>query len=413
MNIYGIIILTALIADFVVGVVAGLLNVAHAADEVPAEFADVCDAEAYAKSQEYLRAKTRFGLVASAFGLVLTLVIWFGGGFSFLDRLVTGWFSHFILQGICFIGILVLVKGALMLPFSWYGSVVLEARFGFNRTTTKTFVLDLLKGLALGAVLGIPLLSAILWFLESSGAYGWLWCWAAVTVFALVMQIVYPRWIMPLFNKFEPLEEGELRQRILEYADRVGFSVKHLFVMDGSKRSGHSNAFVAGFGRTKRIALFDTLVEKHEVSELVAILAHEVGHWKRGHILKGLVLGIGHSGLMFFLLSVFLTRTGLFDAFGVAPSVYAGLVFFGMLYTPVEMALSLVLNAVSRRNERQADAFAAETTGSGEALADALKRLSLENLSNLTPHPVVVLLEYSHPPVLERIRSLRNPEEGA
>jgi STE24 endopeptidase len=263
------------------------------------------------------------------------------------------------------------------------------------------------KGLVLGAVLGGLLLAMVIWFFERFGAGAWVWCWAFVTGFTLVLQFVAPTWILPLFHTFTPLEEGELRKRILAYAERVGFPLAGLFVIDGSRRSTKANAFFTGFGRTKRIALYDTLVAGHATDELLAVVAHEIGHYKKKHVLKGLALSVAHTGVLFALLAFFLRREELYAAFGVAqPSVAAGLVFFGLLYTPVEMVLQLGLQAFSRRNEFEADRFAGETTGLWRELGAGLKKLSAESLSNLTPHPFYVALHHSHPPLAQRLAAL-------
>ncbi len=269
--------------------------------------------------------------------------------------------------------------------------------------------MDLLKGLGLSAVIGGTVLSVVLWFFEYAGEYAWLYCWIATTLFTIFMQFIAPTWIMPLFNKFIPLEDGELRNAILSYADSVNFPLKNVFVMDGSKRSTKSNAFFTGFGKNKRIALFDTLIEKHTVGELVAVLAHEIGHYKKKHILQGMIISILHMGVVFYLLSIFLTHKGLFDAFYMEEmSIYAGLIFFGMLYSPIEMILSIFMQIFSRKNEYEADRFAAQTTAQPESMINALKKLSADNLSNLTPHPLYVFFNYSHPPTLERIRAIKN-----
>ena len=274
---------------------------------------------------------------------------------------------------------------------------------------TKIFVLDMLKGLLLGVVIGGALLGGILAFFQFAGANAWLYCWIAVTLFTIFMQFIAPTWIMPLFNKFTPLEDGELRREIMNYAQKVHFPLDNLFVMDGSKRSAKSNAFFTGFGKHKRIALFDTLIEKHSVAELVAILAHEIGHYKKKHILQGMIISILHTGVMFFLLSIFLNHSGLFDAFYMENmSIYAGFIFFGMLFSPISEILGIFMQMFSRKNEFEADQFAAETTQNSSNMISALKKLSANNLSNLTPHPFYVFLNYSHPPVLERIRALRS-----
>jgi len=253
------------------------------------------------------------------------------------------------------------------------------------------------------------LLAAVLLLFERAGTLAWLWVWAAVSLFTLFVQFIAPTWIMPLFNKFTPLGEGELREAIFRFAAKVGFPLDNVYVMDGSKRSAKSNAFFTGFGRHRRIALFDTLIEKHTVPELVGVLAHEIGHYKKKHVLKGMLLSLVHSGVMLWLLSFFLGREQLFAAFGITrPSIYAGLVFFGLLFTPLEMAINPILQYLSRRHEFEADSFAAIETGDSRGLAEALKKLSVHNLGNLTPHPFYVFLHYSHPPLLQRLRALKN-----
>ena len=411
MNIYGVIILATLLASYLLDLITEIINLKALREELPEEFADVYDREKYRKSQAYTRERTRFGLLTSSFGLLVTLVFWFAGGFNYLDEIVRSWSLGPIWTGLLYIGILILARSAISLPFSIYSTFAIEERYGFNKTTPKTFILDLIKGTALGIVIGGAVLAGVLYFFEYSGPYAWLYCWIAVTLFSLVMQFIAPTWIMPLFNKFTPLEEGDLRSAIMDYARSVKYPLENLFVMDGSKRSSKSNAFFTGFGKHKRIALFDTLIENQTVPEIVAVLAHEIGHFKKKHILQGMVIGILHTGVMFYLLSIFLSHQGLFEAFymenAAATPIYAGLIFFGMLFSPIEMILSVFMQIFSRKNEFEADRYAAETTGNPESMVSALKKLSAHNLSNLTPHPLYVFLNYSHPPVLERIRAIR------
>ena len=408
MNIYAIIILVTIIFSFILDLISNLLNLKALDPKLPGEFQDVFDAEKYSKSQEYTKVNTRFGFITSIFSLVLTLVFWFAGGFEYLDNLVRTWDINFIWTGLLFIAILMFAKSFISLPFSIYHTFVIEEKFGFNKTTVKTFILDMIKGLGLGILLGGPLLAGLLAFFQYTGSYAWLYAWGATTVFTLIVQFIAPTWIMPLFNKFTPLEEGELRQTIMDYAKQVNFSLENLFVMDGSKRSSKSNAFFTGFGKHKRIALFDTLIEKHTIKELLLVLAHEIGHYKKKHIIKSMVISILHMGIMFYLLSIFLNHKGLFDAFYMQEmSIYAGLIFFGMLYSPVEMILSVFMQIFSRKNEFEADQYAAETTKDSQSMIDALKKLSADNLSNLTPHSFYVFLNYSHPPVLQRINALK------
>ena len=415
MNIYALIVLVALLGELALSVVTSLLNIRAMGPTVPDEFRSIYDEQTYARSQEYTRARTRFGLVHSAFSLATLLLFWQLGGFGWLDRVCWAIGLGPVSTGLLFIGALAAGSTASGLPFRVYSTFVVEEQFGFNRTTARTFVLDLLKGLALGAVLGGSLLALVLFFFEWAGPLAWLWCWSAAAAFMLAAQFVAPTWIMPLFNTFSPLDSGELKDALIAYARAARFPLDGIFVIDGSRRSAKANAFFTGFGRRKRIALFDTLIEKQSTPELVAVVAHEVGHHKRRHILKDLTLRLAHTGALFWLLSLFLDRQGLFEAFAVpAPSIHAGLVFFGLLFSPIELVLSVLVNLFSRRYEFEADAFAAGTTGSGEPLITALKKLSADSLSNLTPHPMQVFLHHSHPPVLERIAALRalQPREG-
>jgi len=407
MNIYGLIILIALIFDALLNRLSDLLTLSRMGQSVPEEMADVYDADRYSKSQSYTRVKMRFGAIESTFSLILLLAFWKFGGFAWLDQSINAFAWPPIWRGLAYIGALMIAQSLLGLPFSIYSTFVIEERFGFNKTTVKTFVLDLIKGTALGLLIGAPILAGILAFFTYAGPLAWLWAWMAISVITLLLQVVAPIWIMPLFNKFTPIEEGELKEKILSYVEKVQFKIAGIFVMDGSKRSAKSNAFFTGLGRYRRIALFDTLVEQQTADELLAVLAHEIGHNKKGHIVKSTAISIAHTGVLFYLLSIVLTRTGLYEAFGTALSVHTGLIFFGMLYTPVELLLSPLMSAFSRHNEYQADAFAVETTGLPGAMVSALKKLSAHNLSNLTPHPFEVALHHSHPPVLERIRRIK------
>ncbi|MFC2011174.1 M48 family metallopeptidase [Chloroflexota bacterium] len=408
MNIFAYIILAALLLDFLIGTVADALNLKALKHEIPPVLAGIYKPDEYQKSQEYTRSRTRFGFITSSFGLLIILIFWFTGSFNFLDQIVRSLGLGSIVNGLIYIGILVISYELLTLPFSVYSTFVIEERFGFNRTTPCIFVIDILKGLALTVLLGGSLLAGILVLFEYAGDYTWLYCWLTVTIYMIVMLFVAPIWIMPLFNKFTPMESGELKDAIQGYTRSTGYEVRNISLMDGSKRSTKANAFFTGFGRTKRIALFDTLISKHTIPELIAVLAHEIGHYKKKHVLWGIVIGIAHGGLIFYLLSVLLDSPGLYHAFFMdQSSVYAGLLFFGLLYTPVEMLLSIALQIISRRNEYEADRFAVQTTKNGASLINALKKLSAYNLSNLTPHPFNVFLNYSHPTLLQRIKAIQ------
>ncbi len=408
MNNYAVFILATMVVAYLLDVITGILNVKALQPELPQEFKGVFDGEKYRKSQEYTRVSSKFGLFVSTFDLLVILVFWFSGGFTYVDSLVRSWSFSPIMSGLAFIGILVVANGVISLPFGIYSTFVIEERFGFNKTTVSTFIIDKIKGLGLGLVLGVPVLAGILWFFESTGDAAWLYCWLAVTVFTMGLQFIAPTWIMPLFNKFTPLEDGELRSALLAYAEKVKFPLQGIFVIDGSKRSARSNAYFTGFGKNKRIALYDTLINNHSIDELTAVLAHEVGHYKRKHIFQAMALNIIQSGIMFYLLSLFLNTKELFSAFYVEiPSVYAGLVFFTMLYSPVSTLIGIGMNIFARKNEYEADYYAATTTGEPESMIATLKKLSADNLSNLTPHPLYVFLNYSHPTAMQRILALR------
>ena len=295
MNIFSYIILIALLLQFFLDNIADALNLKALKHEIPTALTGVYKPDEYQKSQEYTRSLTRFGFVTSSFGLLIILLFWFTGGFNFLDQIVRSWNFGSIVNGLIYTGILVIAYELLTLPFSVYATFVIEERFGFNRTTPRVFITDMLKGLVLAVLLGGPLLAGILALFEYAGNYAWLYCWVAVTIFNMVIQFIAPIWIMPLFNKFTPMEPGELKDAIQSYARSTGYEVRNISVMDGSKRSTKANAFFTGFGRTKRIALFDTLISKHTIPELIAVLAHEIGHYKKKHVLWGILISIAYT----------------------------------------------------------------------------------------------------------------------
>ena len=399
MNVVAWIILVALLLDFGLHWLADQKNLEALPKRPPDEFRPLIEASTYQQSQDYLKTNTRFGWLSGAVNLGTILIFWFAGGFPLLDKAVRSLGQGPIITGLVFIGLLTFMWSILSLPFSIYRTFVIEEKFGFNRTTWRTFIVDRIKGAILGCCLGAPLLAGILYFFQEAGSLAWLYSWGAVVFYMLVMQYVAPTWIMPLFNRFEPLKDTDLDESIRSYARSIDFPLQNVFVMDGSKRSGKGNAFFTGFGRHKRIVLFDTLVNKHNQDELIAVLAHEMGHYKKHHIFQGMVAGIVQTGIMFYLLSLCIAHPALFAAFNMTEiSIYAGLTLFGLLYAPVDFFTGLLGMILSRRNEYAADRFAVETAGSGEALVRALKKLSVHHLSNLSPHPFYVFLNYSHPP---------------
>ncbi len=412
LNFYLIGIIFILIGAFVLESIASYLNLKSLTTQLPSEFSGWYDWDKYRKSQEYTKANTKLGIISSSVNLVLLLGFIFLGGFPWLDAIVRSWELPWLLTGLVYLGILILVQDFLNLPFELYRIFGLEESFGFNRMSAGTFVKDKLKGYMLMLCLGVPVISGILIFFQNFPHWGWLYAWLFIILVMLFLQYLAPTLILPLFNKFTPLEPGELRDKILDYAQRQGFNLSGIYVMDGSKRTTKSNAFFTGFGKRKRIAFFDTLVEKFTPEELVSILAHEVGHYKFRHIFKNMFFVIVKTAFLLYLLSLFISHPPLFEAFGLEHvSIYAGLIFFLLLYVPVSMLLTVIFNHFSRKFEYQADAFACQSTGQVKVLIDALKKLSVDNLSNLTPHWFYVILQYSHPPILDRIKALKELEK--
>lgn len=408
MNALAWIIFAALLLDFGLHWLADHLNLKSLPATPPEAFRELFKDDAYQRSKEYLRLNTRFGWLSEGTHLTAVLIFWFAGGFPALDHGVRSLAWGPIFTGLAFIGSLAALRFFLSLPFSAYRVFVIEERFGFNRTTWRTFVLDRIKGIFLGCLLGAPLVAGIVYFFQETGALAWLYSWGALAGTMIVMQYVAPTWILPLFNRFEPLSDTVLENAIRAYAAGIDFPLQSVLVMDGSRRSGKGNAFFTGFGRQKRIVFFDTLLQQHDRDELVAILAHEMGHYKKHHILWGLAAGILQLGFMLYLLSLCLAQPVLFEAFFMPqPSVHAGLVLFGLVYAPVGFITGILGMLLSRRHEYAADRFAVETSGRGEALVSALQKLSVNNLANLAPHPLYVFLNHSHPPVLSRIRAIR------
>lgn len=406
-NPWFLFLLCSVLGLYLLETLSVILNLKHLRQPLPAEFQGVFSGEDFAKSQAYSRESARFDLVAGGVRLAGFLAFWLAGGFPWLQNLVSGVTASPILQGLLGISLLYLGSTLLSLPFSWYDTFHIEAKYGFNKTTPGVFLADQVKGLVLGAVIGLPVLALLLW-LFGTWPGAWLWAWLAVTVLVLALQYIAPRWLMPLFNKFTPLEDGALKTAIHELSGSCAFPVKELFVIDGSRRSTKGNAFFAGFGRNKRIALYDTLIEKHPQPELLAVLAHEIGHFKRGHIVQRLILAVVQLAVVFLLMGTVLAHPGLHAAFGLdRPVLWLGLVFFMILFEPAQTVLGILSGLWSRKHEYEADAYAAQATGGPGDMIAALKRLARDTLSNLTPHPLTVFLHYSHPPMIQRLEALR------
>lgn len=375
---------------------------------VPSEFASLMPPEKQTEALAYLKAQTGFRILERSLWSAVFLSFLWAGGFAAIDNWAGSMAPGPVWTGLLFFAALAVLAELFSLPFSYYSTFVLEERFGFNRSTLGTFVGDHLKGYLLGVLLGGPLLAAVLWFFLEAGAAAWVWVWALLTAFQLVMGFLAPVLLMPLFNKFSPLPDGELKSAIENYAASVSFRLQGIFTMDGSKRSSKANAFFTGLGRFRRIVLFDTLVKKHTTPELVAVLAHEVGHFKKGHIVKSLGVSILSSLVLLFLLSRLLLNPEISLALGFQQhSVHSGLTVASWFFGPLSLLLGIAVQAFSRKNEFEADAYAVATTGKGADLIEALKRLSADQLANFNPHPWKVWLEYSHPPLLQRVEAIR------
>lgn len=401
------ILISILIISFIVDKVLDALNAKHYKDPIPPELSDVYEEEDYLKSQNYKKANDRFSSIASSISLVVTLFFFYLDGFAFVDEWARTFSDNTIIIALLFFGSIMFASDLLSTPFSYYHTFIIEEKFGFNKTTLKTFLVDKIKGWLMSAILGGLLLSTIIWFYEAVGSNFWLYAWGIIAVFVFFINMFYARLIVPLFNKQTPLCDGSLKTKIQDYAQKVGFKLDKIVVIDGSKRSTKANAYFSGFGSEKRVTLFDTLIKDLEEEEIVAVLAHEVGHYKRKHILFNLIISILIMGFTFWLLSLFIGNPILSEALNVAsPSFHIGLIAFGILYSPISELTGLIMNFISRIFEYQADNYAKETFDAAP-LISGLKKLNKNSLSNLTPHPAYVFVYYSHPTLLQRYHNVK------
>ncbi len=402
-----IIILVVVSFDFLFNKYLDILNSRNSNAKLPDELADVYDGQKYAKQQAYEKENTNFAYLTSSFSFVILLLMLLFGGFAYVDEWARTFTNHPVIIALIFFAVLGIGSDVLNIPFSIYGVFVIEEKYGFNKTTVKTFITDKLKGWLLGAILGGGLLALIIWFYEFTGSLFWLYAWGVFAVFMIFMTLFYSSIIVPLFNKQKPLEAGDLRNAIQAFADKAGFKLDNIFVLDGSKRSTKANAYFSGIGPKKRIVLYDTLINDLETDEIVAVLAHEIGHYKKKHQQSGMVFSLIQTGITLFLLSLFLNYPEFSLALGVEQaSFHIGIIAFGILYSPISMVLGISTNIWSRKNEYQADRFAYEH-GYGDQLISSLKKLSENNLSNLTPHALYVFFHYSHPTLLQRILAIK------
>lgn len=400
------IFISIILLEFLWNTYLDYLNAKHYKDPIPTALEGIFDKDEYLKSQAYKTTNYRFSIWSSLFSLVVILLFFFFEGFVWVDNWVRSYTDNSILISLAFIGVLLLANDLISTPFSYYHTFVIEEKFGFNKSTKKTFWLDKIKSLLLMLVIGGGLLFLILWFYEKTGENFWLYTWGLVSLFSIFINMFYSTLIVPLFNKQSPLEDGELKNEIEGFAQKVGFKLHNIFVIDGSKRSTKANAYFAGFGPKKRIVLYDTLIKDLEKEEIVGVLAHEIGHYKKKHTIYNLLLSILSTGITLFILSLFIDSPLLAEALSVSiPSFHIGIIAFGILYSPISEITGLFMNLLSRKFEYQADKFAKDQYDAKPLIA-ALKKLSKNSLSNLTPHPVYVFMHYSHPSLLQRILRL-------
>lgn len=402
------IIIGILCFSYALDIVLSKLNAKRFSDTLPEIVSDIYDDEKYTTSQQYKKTNHTFGLVNGTFSFLLTLVFIILGGFEYVDQFARSFSDNMIVIALVFFGVIILGTSLLAIPFSYYNTFVIEEKFGFNKTTTKTFFLDQLKGLLMTFVLGGGIMSLVIYVYTKTGTDFWLYAWGILTVFMIFMNMFYSRLIVPIFNKQTPLEEGTLKQKIADYAATVGFTLQKIYVLNASERSTKANAYFSGFGKEKRVTLFDTLINDLEEEEIVAVLAHEVGHYKRKHIIFNMILSILLTGLTFYLFSLCVSYPELSQALGVSnPSFHVGLVAFMILYSPISEFTSLITNYFSRKFEYQADNYA-KNTYDADAMITALKKITRNGLSNLTPHPAYVFMHYSHPTLIQRITNLKS-----
>ncbi len=382
------------------------LNVRQKVPQVPATLQGVLDQDKLSEGKAYQKANYNFGLLSGTLSFFITLALLIWGGFGWLDVWVSQWVGPMILQSLVFFGLLFIGADILSIPFDYYHTFKIEEDFSFNKTSRKTFFVDKIKGYLVGIIIGGVLLALLLWLIHELGEGFWIYFWAVASLFMVLINMFYTSWILPLFNKLTPLEEGELKSKIMEYASSVGFSLENVFVMDGSKRSTKANAFFSGFGKKKKVVLFDTLIEQHQPEELVAVLAHEIGHFKKKHIIQSMVISVIQVGVMLFVLSLFVNNPEISKAMGGERlAVHLNLIGFALLFSPISTVLGIFMNLLSRKNEFEADRFAKETYD-GKPLASALKTLSVKTLTQINPHPMHVFVNYSHPPLMQRLARL-------
>ena len=405
-NIIFILILVIPVSGFIIERYLDHLNAKMWSDTIPEKLKGICDEDEYRKTQHYQKDNDRLSFWTSLFNLIIILIMIIAGGFALIDNLARSFTLNLVVISLIFFGIIGFASDLINIPFSFYDTFVIEKKYGFNTMTVRTFITDHIKSWFIALLVGIPVLGLITWFYYKTGKNFWLYAWGLITAFSVFINLFYSELIVPLFNKQSPLEEGELRTAIETFSQKTGFRLKNIYIIDGSKRSTKANAYFSGFGPKKRIVLYDTLQKELSNEEIVAVLAHEIGHYKKKHVLLTLFFSVILTGFMLLLFSLVVNNPELSRAIGSqTTSFHLGLIVFGILYSPVSLVIGLFSNYISRKNEFEADRFVKENF-KPQALADALKKLSVKNLSNMIPHPVYVFFHYSHPPLLSRLEKL-------
>ena len=402
-----LIIIIITIVSYVFDQLLDYINLKSQKTDIPAEIESFFEREKYLKSLAYNRERTKFSFITSAFGFALSMGMLISGGFGWIDGILRPLAQNEILLALAFFGILMLASDILTIPFQCYSTFVIEEKYGFNKTSIKTFITDKLKGYVLGAVVGGALVALLIYMIQAIGPSFWIWFSIIAAVFILFINMFYTSLILPMFNKLTPLGDGDLKKSIEAFSQKVSFPLDNIFIIDGSKRSRKANAFFSGIGKKKKIVLYDTLISNHTTEELVAVLAHEVGHFKKKHIVWGYALSVVQIVFTLFILSLMVFNENLSIALGGSQlAIHLNLLAFGILYSPISGITGVLMNMYSRKNEFEADAYA-RATFDANALIDALKKLSVDNLSNLYPHPLYVFFHYSHPPLLKRLEALK------
>jgi len=402
------IIIGIIIIDFIIDKYINHLNAKHFNDKIPDELKDVYNEEEYYKSQSYKKENYQFSLLTSSFSIVVTLAFFVFKGFAWVDEIARSYSSNEISITLIFFGIIMIGSDIINTPFAYYKNFVIEEKYGFNKSSKRLFIIDKLKGWLLSAIIGGGVLAIIMWFYQKTGDLLWVYTWVFIGVFTIFITMFHSSLIVPIFNKQKPLEEGELKDAIHAFSKNVGFKLDNIFVIDGSKRSTKANAYFSGFGAKKRIVLYDTLIDDLDKDEIVAVLAHEIGHYKKKHVLTNMLMSLALTGFTLFLFSLFINNAILSEALSVKiPSFHIGLITFGILYSPISEITGILMNFISRKFEYQADNYA-KTNFDGKALISSLKKLSKNSLSNLTPHKANVFVHYSHPTLLQRVMNLNS-----